>query len=70
MTAFRRPSANTNGNSFDFQGRQLSCEDFNRRVVRWGHDGTLTVNVDNFEGKALNSPKEDVTDYPAAGLCT
>jgi len=25
VTAFRRPSYNTNGNSFDFQGRQLSC---------------------------------------------
>jgi hypothetical protein len=36
---FRRPSNNSNGNSFDFQGRQLSTEDFNRRVVRWVHGG-------------------------------
>ena len=31
VTAFRRPSYNTNGNTFDFQGRQISCEDFNRK---------------------------------------
>src|SRR5271167_3424074 len=43
VTAFRRPSNNTNGNSIDFEGRQLSCEDFNRRVVRWEHDGSLKV---------------------------
>ena len=30
VTVFRRPSQNSNGNSFDFQGRQLSCEDFTR----------------------------------------
>jgi gluconolactonase len=58
--AFRRPSANTNGNSFDHQGRQLSCEDFNRRVVRWEQDGSLTVIADNFEGKPLNSPNDIV----------
>ena len=60
VTAFRRPSNNTNGNSFDFEGRQLSCEDFNRRVVRWEHDGSLKVIADNFEGKSLNSPNDIV----------
>jgi gluconolactonase len=50
VTAFRRPSYNTNGNSFDYQGRQLSCEDFNRRVVRWEHNGTLTVIADSYQG--------------------
>src|SRR5271155_2634238 len=56
VTAFRRPSYNTNGNSFDFQGRQLSCEHFNRRVIRWEHDGTMTVIADSYDGKPLNSP--------------
>jgi gluconolactonase len=60
VTAFRKPSGNTNGNSFDFQGRQLSCQDFDRRVIRWEHDGTMTVIADNFEGKALNSPNDIV----------
>src|SRR3984893_2550736 len=32
-TVFRSPSNNSNGNTFDFQGRQLSCEHLMRRVV-------------------------------------
>ena len=36
----RRPTTR-NGNSFDFQGRQLSCEHLTRRVVRYEHDGTV-----------------------------
>jgi len=67
VTAFRRPSYNSNGNSFDFQGRQLSCEDFNRRVVRWEHDGTLTVIADAFEGKPLNSPN-DIVPHPDGSI--
>ena len=35
MSAFRYPSNNSNGNTFDFQGRQLSCEHLTRRVVRY-----------------------------------
>ena len=27
VTVFRNPSNNSNGNTFDFQGRQLSCEE-------------------------------------------
>jgi gluconolactonase len=57
-TRFRDPSNNSNGNSFDFQGRQLSTEDFNRRVIRWEHDGTLTVIADSYNGKPLNSPND------------
>ena len=35
--------------SFDLQGRQLSCEDFFRRVVRWEHDGSMTVIADSYD---------------------
>ena len=63
VTPFRRPSYNSNGNAFDFQGRQLSCQDFFRRVVRWEHDGSLKVLADNFEGKPLNSPN-DLAPHP------
>ncbi len=41
VSVFRSPSNNSNGNSFDFQGRQLSCEHLTRRVVRYEHDGTV-----------------------------
>ena len=63
VSVFRTPSNNSNGNSFDFQGRQLSCEHLTRRVVRYEHDGTATVLADNFGGKKLNSPN-DVVAHP------
>jgi gluconolactonase len=67
VTAFRRPSYNSNGNSFDFQGRQLSTEDFFRRVVRWEHDGSMSVLADSFEGKHLNSPN-DLVPHPDGSI--
>ena len=41
-----------------FQGRQLSTQDFFRRVVRWEADGSMTVLADQFDGKPLNSPND------------
>jgi gluconolactonase len=67
VSAFRNPSFNSNGNSFDFQGRQLSTQDFFRRVVRWEHDGTMTVIADQFEGKPLNSPN-DIVPHPDGSI--
>ena len=43
VSVFRAPSNNSNGNTFDFGGRQVSCEHLLRRVVRYEHDGTVTV---------------------------
>lgn len=63
VSVFRQPSNNSNGNSFDFQGRQLSCEHLMRRVVRYELDGSVTVLADSFEGKRLNSPN-DVVPHP------
>jgi gluconolactonase len=63
VSVFRMPSNNSNGNSFDFQGRQLSCEHLMRRVVRYEHDGSVTVLADSFNGKRLNSPN-DVVPHP------
>jgi gluconolactonase len=58
VTVFRSPSNNSNGNTFDFQGRQLSCEHAGRRVVRYEHDGSVTVVADSYDGKRLNSPND------------
>jgi gluconolactonase len=58
VTVFRYPSNNSNGNTFDFQGRQLSCEHSGRRVVRYEHDGSITVIADSYQGKRLNSPND------------
>jgi gluconolactonase len=63
VTEFRMPSNNSNGNTFDFQGRQLSCEHLTRRVVRYELDGSVTVLAESFEGKRLNSPN-DVVAHP------
>jgi gluconolactonase len=60
VSVFRMPSNNSNGNTFDFQGRQLSCEHLTRRVVRYEHDGSITLIADKFNGKRLNSPNEVV----------
>lgn len=63
VSVFRLPSNNSNGNSFDFQGRQLSCEHLTRRVVRYELDGSATVLAESFQGKRLNSPN-DIVPHP------
>jgi gluconolactonase len=63
VTVFRSPSNNSNGNTFDFSGRQLSCEHLTRRVVRYEHDGSTTVIAESYNGKRLNSPN-DVAPHP------
>jgi gluconolactonase len=63
VTVFRSPSNNSNGNTFDFQGRQISCEHVTRRVVRYEHDGSVTIIADSYEGKRLNSPN-DIVPHP------
>jgi len=63
VTVFRNPANNSNGNTFDFQGRQISCEHLTRRVVRYEHDGSVTILADSYGGKRFNSPN-DVVPHP------
>jgi gluconolactonase len=58
VTVFRSPAGNSNGNTFDYQGRQISFEHGNRRVVRYEYDGSVTVLADKFDGKPLNAPND------------
>lgn len=67
VSTFRNPSNNSNGNTFDPQGRQLSCEHLTRRVVRHEHDGSITVIADAYQGKRLNSPN-DVAIHRDGGI--
>ncbi len=67
ITTFRNPSGNSNGNTFDYEGRQLSCEHGGRRVVRYEANGTTTVIAEKFQGKRLNSPN-DVVVHPDGGI--
>lgn len=67
VSVFRNPSGYSNGNTFDYQGRQISCEHGGRRVVRYEYNGTITVLADKFEGKRLNSPN-DVVVHPDGSI--
>ena len=55
--------AYSNGNTFDYEGRQISCEHGDRRVVRYEHNGAVTVLAERYQGKRLNSPN-DVVVHP------
>ncbi|MDB6036294.1 MAG: gnl 4 [Verrucomicrobiales bacterium] len=67
ISTLRKPARNSNGNTFDRESRQLSCEHGNRRVVRYERDGTLTVLADKFNGKPLNAPN-DIVVHPDGGI--
>jgi len=60
VSVFRKPSNYANGHTRDRQGRLIGCEHGGRRVVRTEYDGSLTVLMDRFEGKRLNSPNDVV----------
>ncbi|HEY7185566.1 MAG TPA: SMP-30/gluconolactonase/LRE family protein [Vicinamibacterales bacterium] len=67
VTTFHNPSGFSNGNTFDYEGRQLSCEHGGRRVARYERDGTITTIADKYQGKKLNSPN-DIVVHPDGGI--
>lgn len=67
VSVFRSPSGNSNGNTFDYSGRQLSCEHGGRRVARYEPGGTVTVIADSYNGNRLNSPN-DVVVHPDGSI--
>ena len=67
VSVFRNPSNNANGNTFDYEGRQISCEHGTRRVVRYEHDGRVTVLADKWQGKPFNAPNDAVV-HPDGGI--
>jgi gluconolactonase len=69
VTTFREDSGRTNGNTFDAQGRLISCEGAEngpggrRRVVRTDmKTGKIEVLTERYEGKRYNSPNDVVVD--------
>jgi gluconolactonase len=67
VTVFRNPSGYSNGNTFDAEGRQLSCEHGGRRVVRYEASGATTVIAEKYMGRRLNSPN-DVIVHPDGSI--
>ncbi|HEY4266242.1 MAG TPA: SMP-30/gluconolactonase/LRE family protein [Micropepsaceae bacterium] len=66
LSVYRSPSNNSNGNTRDREGRLITCEHDSRRVTRTEHDGSITVLMDKFEGKPLNSPNDVVVSADGA----
>jgi gluconolactonase len=68
VTTFRADSGRTNGNTFDAEGRLISCEGGEqgvgrRRVVRTDmKTGIITVLTDKYDGKRYNSPNDCCVD--------
>jgi gluconolactonase len=56
---FRHPAGNSNGNTFDYSGRQIAFCHGTRNVIRYEHDGSVTVLADkNDEGNEFNAPND------------
>jgi len=53
-----RASESSNGNILDLDGRLITCQHAGRNLVRTETDGSITVLVDQFDGKKLNSPND------------
>lgn len=66
VTVLRQPSGKANGHYFDLQGRLISCEHSNSRLVREEHDGSITVLATHYEGRELNSPNDVVVKSDGA----
>lgn len=60
VTTFREPSGNSNGLTFDRQGRLIACEHGNRRVSRTEKNGKVVTLAERYGEKRLNSPNDVV----------
>jgi len=60
VSLLRSPSNFSNGNTFDFEGRQISCEHQTAQLVRYERDGSKTILAATFDGKKLNAPNDAV----------
>lgn len=67
ISTLHKPAGNSNGNTFDREGRQLSCEHGTRRVVRYERDGSVAVLAETFNGKPFNAPN-DLVVHPDGGI--
>jgi len=67
VSKFASASNNTNGNTYDWEGRLLSCEHATRRVVRREHNGSVSVLADQWQGRPLNAPN-DIVVHPDGGV--
>lgn len=57
-TVFREPSYFTNGNYLDLEDRLVSAQHLAHGIARTEYDGSVTMLVDNIDGKRFNSPND------------
>ncbi len=58
VALMREQSGGANGLYFDAAGRLVICEGGNRRMTRLEADGSLTLLMEGYDGKKLNSPND------------
>lgn len=58
LTTFRENSGRANGLYFDGKGNLLACEGGSRQLTSIAPDRKVTVLVDGYQGKKLNSPND------------
>jgi gluconolactonase len=78
VSVFRKPSGfdgsgapkgafiGSNGLTLDREGRLIICEHGNRRITRLEHNARITVLVDRYQGRRLNSPNDAVVKSDGA----
>lgn len=58
VSVFRQPAGFANGHARDRAGRLVGCSHGGRCIERTELDGSITVLVDRYRGKRLNSPND------------
>jgi gluconolactonase len=66
VKTFRQPCNKANGETYDRQGRLVTCEHATSRVTRTEPDGTITVLATHHGDKELNSPNDIVVKSDGA----
>ena len=60
VSVFREPSGFANGHTRDCEGRLIGCSHGESHIERTELDGNVTVLVERYQGKRLNSPNDVV----------
>jgi gluconolactonase len=66
LQVFRVNSHLANGNTYDRQGRLLTCHHGTSRVTRTESDGSVTILAAHYNGQQLNSPNDIVVSRDGA----
>lgn len=66
LTDIRPNSHLANGNTYDREGRMLTCHHATSRVTRTEHDGSITIIASHYQGEQLNSPNDIVVKSDGA----